>query len=330
MSARRKKRLPKPLTAPGDNMAPFEYMPLHIKQLQGSETWAMATGDEAKAAMNLWMKAWHEVPAASLPNNDAVLATWSGAGANWPHVRDVALRHFVLCSDGRLYHEKLAEKVVESLAKIRSRKHQTQAATNARKSKTSQRNVGRNGQRNGQRNDGVNGRRKVEDRTMKSPAATSSTMPPARARKEQQQDFLDDDAKSTAERFLNLRKELWPETTDPVVSAERLARQAAEWLAAGMNATTLSAVIERKMHHAGGPPNSLAAYAMALRNAVEGGRHRDDIGATGPEDEFLDPELEKLQLAWGKAAGDPERRAGLETEMAARQAEIDARGAAAA
>lgn len=330
MSARPKKRLPKPLTPPGVDMAPFEYMPLNVAQLQRSETWAMASGDEAKAAMNLWMKAWQEVPAASLPNNEAVLATWSGSGPNWSEVRDVALRGFVLCSDGRLYHQKMAEKVIESLAKMRRQRHQTQAATSARKTRSSQRNDSRNGQRNDDRNDEVNGRRKVEDRIMESPAATSSTMPPARAREEQQQDFLDDEAKPIAERFLSLREELWPETMDPVATADQLARQAAEWLGAGMNAATLSAVIERKMHHASGPPNSLEAYAMALRNAMEGGNHSEGMGVRPANEEFLDPRLEELQLAWAKAAGDPERRGNLEKAMAARQAELDTTGGRAA
>ena len=78
----------------------------------------------------------------------------------------------------------------------------------------------------------------------------------------------------------------------------------------------------RKMLHAAGPPNSLEAYSMAFRNALDPGTHSNNQAA--PEDEFLDPRLEQLQFAWARAAGDPERRAELEKEIGARQAELAA------
>lgn len=148
--------LPTPMTSPACDLRDFGYMPLAVEQLLDSETWLMATGDEAKAAITLWCKSWHQVPAASLPNNDRILALLSGAGAKWKKVKDVALRGFVLCSDGRFYHRVLAEKATESWAKKVAQRSRTRAATEAR---NDQRNVPRHVERNGQRDDHRDGER---------------------------------------------------------------------------------------------------------------------------------------------------------------------------
>lgn len=84
-------------------------MPLDVVKLLNSDTWALATGDEAKAAMTLWARAWHQVPAGSLPDDERLLAVWSGSGSNWPNVREVALRGFTRSDDGRLYHSIICE-----------------------------------------------------------------------------------------------------------------------------------------------------------------------------------------------------------------------------
>lgn len=92
------------------------FMPLDTTRLIDSDLFALSTGDEFKAALALWCKAWQQVPASSLPNDDRVLAHLSGAGAKWRKVKALALRGFVLCSDGRLYHPVIAEKALEAWA----------------------------------------------------------------------------------------------------------------------------------------------------------------------------------------------------------------------
>ena len=57
------------------------FMPLFVGRLLASDTWLLATGDEAKAAVTLWARAWQQVPAGTLPNDDRILAALSGAGA---------------------------------------------------------------------------------------------------------------------------------------------------------------------------------------------------------------------------------------------------------
>lgn len=85
-------------------------MPLDTARLIDSDLFALSSGDEFKAALALWCKSWTQLPAASLPNDDRVLAHLSGAGARWKKVRAMAMRGWVLCDDGRWYHRVVAEK----------------------------------------------------------------------------------------------------------------------------------------------------------------------------------------------------------------------------
>lgn len=102
------------------------FMPLEVSLLD-SDFFALSTGDEFKAAVALWVKAFQQIPAGSLPDDDRILAHLSGAGARWKKLRPMALRGFVKCSDGRLYHPKVCEKASDSYDK------RAQARENARK-----------------------------------------------------------------------------------------------------------------------------------------------------------------------------------------------------
>src|SRR5690606_19396091 len=97
-------RMSEPLTPAGCDLRDFAFMPLDASRLLDSDLFALSTGEEFKAAMSLWCKAWLQIPAASLPDDDRVLAHLSGAGTRWKKIKDMALRGFVKCTDGRLYH----------------------------------------------------------------------------------------------------------------------------------------------------------------------------------------------------------------------------------
>ena len=103
-----------PLTPPDCDLRGLPFMPLDTARLLDSDLFALSTGDEFKAAVALWCKAWQQVPAGSLPNDDRILAHLSGAGARWTKMRAAALRGFVLCDDGRLYHPVIADKAIEA------------------------------------------------------------------------------------------------------------------------------------------------------------------------------------------------------------------------
>lgn len=104
--------LPAPLTDASADVGGISGFILDTVRLLSSELVAISTGDEFKAAVLLWSHAWQQKPAASLPDDDRVLAHFAGLTGNltkWRKVRAMAMRGFVKCSDGRWYHPILAE-----------------------------------------------------------------------------------------------------------------------------------------------------------------------------------------------------------------------------
>jgi hypothetical protein len=114
-----------PLTDPECDLRDFQHMQLDVVRLRDSDLAAMESPEACWAAVLLWCASWHQVPAASLPDDDRVLANLSGYGRvvkEWMRVRSGALRGWVKCSDGRLYHPVVADKANEAWsAKLRQR-----------------------------------------------------------------------------------------------------------------------------------------------------------------------------------------------------------------
>lgn len=127
--------LPEPLTPPDCDLRDYEWMPIDINRLLTSETWILGSADECKAALTLWCEAWRQLPAASLPDDDRMLAHLSRVGSGWKRIRDAVMRSWIKCADGRLYHPVVAEKARESWALKLGQKQRTRAATEARKNK---------------------------------------------------------------------------------------------------------------------------------------------------------------------------------------------------
>lgn len=105
--------LPPPMTPAECDLRGFEFMPLMGDRLFKSATWIAASSDAKIAMLKLWWHAYaHEAPAASLPDNDSLLADYAGYGVMvkaWLKVKEQAMRGFVMCSDDRLYHPIVAE-----------------------------------------------------------------------------------------------------------------------------------------------------------------------------------------------------------------------------
>lgn len=109
--------LPLPLTPADCDLRDFGFMPIEPGRLFGSEFHALADDGAWRAGVTLWLKAWHQVPAGSLPNDDTALARLAELGRDrsaWLDVKPSALRGWVECSDGRLYHPVVAEKALEA------------------------------------------------------------------------------------------------------------------------------------------------------------------------------------------------------------------------
>ena len=110
-------RQPEPLVPPEVDLRDFPFMPLDVVRLRDSDLAIGGTGEGFRAAVLLWCAAWHQGPAASLPDNDRVLAGLAGYGRDldsWHAVKVEALHHFIGCSDGRLYHPVIAAKALEA------------------------------------------------------------------------------------------------------------------------------------------------------------------------------------------------------------------------
>lgn len=113
MSAK-KAALPAPLVPDDVDLAGFSSFLLNVERLLASELVALATPEEGWAAMMLRCRSFQQKPPGSLPDDDRILAAYSKAGPHWPEVKQMALRGFVKCSDGRLYHRTMAEVVKEA------------------------------------------------------------------------------------------------------------------------------------------------------------------------------------------------------------------------
>lgn len=105
-----------PLVPPEVNLRGLPWMRLDTGRLLDSDLFALSTGAEFKAAVALWCKSWAQIPAGSLPIDDRILAGLSGAGGQWRRLKPMALRGWVECDDGRLYHPVVAEQALAAWA----------------------------------------------------------------------------------------------------------------------------------------------------------------------------------------------------------------------
>lgn len=119
-------QLPDPLVPAEVDLRDFQFMPLDVVRLRDSELSAVPDGEVFRAAVLSWCVAWHQVPAGSLPDDDAMLARLLGYGRDvrtWKKLRaDGALRGWILANDGRLYHSVVAEKARDAwVSKMKQR-----------------------------------------------------------------------------------------------------------------------------------------------------------------------------------------------------------------
>ena len=124
-----------PLVPVDLDLRDFPFMPMDISRLFGSEFHAQSDDGAWRAGVTLWLRSYHQVPAASIPDDDVACARLAEFGRDvkaWRRVKAAALRGWVKCDDGRLYHPVVAEKALEGwLEKLGQRK--SSAAGNAKR-----------------------------------------------------------------------------------------------------------------------------------------------------------------------------------------------------
>jgi hypothetical protein len=126
---------PAPLVPPALDLRDFRWMRLDLIALFNSDFNSLADDAAWRAGVTLWGRAWHQVPAGSLPDDDALLCNLAGFGRDlkkWAKIRSAALHGFVRCADGRLYHRFLCA-MAEAAAGERAKFAQRKAADRERK-----------------------------------------------------------------------------------------------------------------------------------------------------------------------------------------------------
>lgn len=116
----------------------FPYMPLYIERLQKSKAWLICRRRPELAFyfLNLWMHAWHEVPAGSLEDDDDVLADAARCDlSRWPKLKDDILRGWEKGPDGRLYHRVVVAFAEEAFAERLAHRAKTAAGRAAKEAK---------------------------------------------------------------------------------------------------------------------------------------------------------------------------------------------------
>ncbi|MCD7096953.1 DUF1376 domain-containing protein [Stenotrophomonas sp. MMGLT7] len=111
--------LPEPLVPPEVDLRGMPFMPLDVTRLRDSGFAIESSPEEFRAGILLWCASWNQFPAASLPDNDKVLAAYAGYPGQlraWARIKAGAMRGFVRCNDGRMYHPVIAEKALEAWA----------------------------------------------------------------------------------------------------------------------------------------------------------------------------------------------------------------------
>ena len=107
--------LPAPLVEADVDCTDLDGFYLNVERLMSSELLALHGNEIIGAAVLLWCRAWKQRPAASLPDDDRVLAAFARLPLKkFREVKDAVMRGFVKCSDGRLYHVFLSKVATEA------------------------------------------------------------------------------------------------------------------------------------------------------------------------------------------------------------------------
>lgn len=127
--------LPAPLVPADVDMRDFQFTPIFRTRLFASSFHSRSTDAEWRAGVTLWLKAWDQVPAGSLPDDDIDLCRLAELGRDqqtWQAIKAGAMRGWRRCSDGRLYHDVVAEGVLEADSKRKVAKKKGLAGAQAR------------------------------------------------------------------------------------------------------------------------------------------------------------------------------------------------------
>jgi hypothetical protein len=124
--------LPPPPVPADCDLRDFQFYQIDVARLRDSELMATADAEVFRCAVLSWCYAWHQLPAGSLPDDDATLSRAMGFGRDikgWKKVRAAGgLRGWCKASDDRLYHPVVVEKVLAAWQRKMQQRWQTECA----------------------------------------------------------------------------------------------------------------------------------------------------------------------------------------------------------
>lgn len=90
---------------------------IDYERLFASTTWVTARdGDIRNCLLRLWLEAWRQIPAGSIPDDDEYIAALIEKDVSWVRAnKDHLLRGFTEHADGRLYHGVIIEQVLAAI-----------------------------------------------------------------------------------------------------------------------------------------------------------------------------------------------------------------------
>lgn len=156
--------LPAPLVPAEVDLTNLPFMPIMIARLKQSRAWLICKRRPELAfyMLNLWTASWHSRPAASLEDDDDVLADLAMCQLSaWKKAKADVLRGWVRCADGRLHHPVVAEQALSAWGKKLAHREKMEAARAAKEQRRLQRDAGQGpatptpdgSRRNNRRND---------------------------------------------------------------------------------------------------------------------------------------------------------------------------------
>lgn len=188
-------QLPAPLVPAEVDLRGLEYMPFFGNHLFGSEFNARCTDAEWRAGVTLWWAAWNQQPAGSLPDDDVALCRLADLGRDlklWRKVKANALRGFLHCSDGRIYHPFLCKQVLVAWEKRVQERERKRKWREKKQGQDADGDGDKGGTKTGQDADvpaegkgrDVTGRDDVNSKSRSSPAGAAAAKPPDPAKDE--------------------------------------------------------------------------------------------------------------------------------------------------
>lgn len=261
------KNLPSPLVGSDVNLQKYTWIKLDIVALMNSDTWRKASKVPfaGYAAINLWMAAWHQVPAGSIPaDQDWIKKKADVDEEQWKIVKNIALRNFVKCTDGRLYHKTLCKMVNEVWLSKKANSRKTEKALAALKKKRAD-DKKKGGVTKKDVNDCNNGTpsktkknsSSVGDDEKNTPLLQSGIENRVEENRIEERDYrlsragTRDDEKSDAEKiaaeFSRLRTVYWPNDCNFSAPELTLIQQAQDWVNDAVPVALAVEVMERSM-----------------------------------------------------------------------------------